>query len=124
MKHELEKATFERRDARGSLIEVRNRGPWETVITGSMKQGAVMGNHYHKKTTVFFFLVSGRARVDIVDVNTGERDQVDLSSGLGVALRVNQSHAIRFGEDSRYILLKDLRYDPKDPDTFEHAVPE
>ena len=124
MKHELEKPSFERSDARGTLIEVRNRGPWETIITGEMKAGAVMGNHYHRKTSVFFFLLSGQARVDVVDVQSGERDAFDLPPGRGVLLRPQQSHAIRFRQDARYLLLKDLRYDPQDPDTFDHPVPE
>jgi quercetin dioxygenase-like cupin family protein len=124
MNHEVEKPVFVRKDARGSLVEVRNQGPWETVITGEMKAGAVMGNHYHKKTRVYFFLVSGSARVAVVDVESREVDRFELPEGFGVLLRPGQSHAIRFERDSRYLLLKDLRYNPADPDTFAFPVPE
>jgi dTDP-4-dehydrorhamnose 3,5-epimerase-like enzyme len=123
MEPSAEKAAFARRDDRGTFLEVRNSGPWEAVIAGRMRAGAVMGNHYHRKTVVYFFLVRGAARVDIVDVETGERGRVDLPAEHGLLLPANRSHAIRFHEESDYILLKSRPYDPKEPDTYEHPVP-
>ncbi len=124
MKHSAEKAAFARRDDRGTFLEVRNSGPWEAVIAGRMKAGAVMGNHYHRKTVLYFFIVRGAARVDLEDVLTGERDRVELPAEHGLLLPVNRSHAVRFREESDFIMLKSRPYDPKDPDTYEHPVPE
>jgi mannose-6-phosphate isomerase-like protein (cupin superfamily) len=122
MANPVEKAAFERRDERGTLMEVRNRGPWEAVLTGVMKAGAVMGNHYHRRTRVYFFLIAGRALVDVVRVPDGKVESLALPAGHGVLLDPFESHAIRFQEESRYILLKDTPYDPKDPDTFSHPI--
>ena len=89
----------------------------KTLIRGRMNPGAVIGNHYHKKTIIFFYLTSGSVRVKTVNVENGLRDDFALQANQGVLLSVNESHAIRFLEDSEFIMLKSLRYDSTDPDT-------
>ncbi len=124
MAHTIVNPGFERTDGRGRMIEILNRGPWHTVLSGEMKTGAVMGNHYHKKTLVFFFVPRGRVVIDTVHAETGARDRVTLASGEGVLLTPMESHAIRFQEPSEFLMLKSVPYDPKDPDTFELEVPD
>ena len=53
MSHEIIHPSFERSDERGTFQEILNDGRWEALIRGSMKAGAVMGNHYHKRTSNF-----------------------------------------------------------------------
>ena len=113
---------FVRDDERGTFIEVVNTGPWETVIVGRMKAGAVMGNHYHKKTRIFLFLTEGSATVDVVRVATGSRRRCDLPASRGLFLDPGEAHAIRFREDSRFVLLKSRRYEETDSDTFPYVV--
>jgi quercetin dioxygenase-like cupin family protein len=122
MKHDVLVPTFQRRDGRGLFVEALNGGPWETLVFGTMKRDAEMGHHYHKKTDVFFCLTKGRAEVAIEHVGTRERERLLLEAPQGVRLRVNESHAIRFLEDSDFVMLKSLRYDPDDPDTFAHRI--
>ena len=117
-------ASFVRRDERGTFIDVVTGGRWETVITGRMKPGAVLGNHYHKLTEMFFFVTEGSCRVDVECVKTGERRRVEVPAGHGVHLRPFESHAIRFDTESTFILLKSRAYDRADPDTYEHPVAE
>jgi mannose-6-phosphate isomerase-like protein (cupin superfamily) len=117
-------AAFTRQDERGTFVEVVNRGPWETVITGTMRPGAVLGNHYHKQADLFLFLIDGRCRVDFECVATKRRRRVSLGSGQGLRLPRMESHAVRFLEPSRFILLKSRPFDPDCPDTYEHPVSE
>jgi dTDP-4-dehydrorhamnose 3,5-epimerase-like enzyme len=121
---EILEPSFERTDERGTFIEVLNRGRWEALICGQMRAKAVMGNHYHKKTEVCFFLRTGSARIDTIHVESGELRRFPLSAKQGIILRTKESHAIHFLEDSEFIMLKSLRYDPADPDTFSFPVPE
>ncbi len=114
--------TFVRDDARGSFIEVVNSGPWETVLTGSMRAGAVLGNHYHKLTRMFLFLTSGAARVDLVRVADGSRSGCRLTAQHGIQLPPNHSHAVRFLDDSTFILLKSRAYREDAPDTYPYPV--
>ncbi len=124
MEHEILNPSFERIDDRGTFREVLNGGHWEALICGRMKPDAVMGNHYHKRTVIFFCVTSGSAKIATIHVETGERDAFLLKSGEGVILNTNESHAIRFIDESDFVMLKSLRYDPADPDTYKYPVKE
>jgi dTDP-4-dehydrorhamnose 3,5-epimerase-like enzyme len=124
MAHPILSPTFERRDDRGLFCEIVNGFSFAAVSRGRMRAGAVMGNHFHKKTRVFFFLVAGGASVRTVDVATGAKDAFRLSEGEGVYLEPGESHSIRYETDSEFLMLKSLPYDPKEPDTFPYPVPD
>jgi hypothetical protein len=122
MAHDILTPSFEREDARGTFQEILNDGHWEALIRGLMKAGSVMGNHFHRRTLIFFHLTSGTARIKTINVETLETDEFLLSRGQGVLLKTNESHAIRFLEESDFIMLKSLRYNPEDPDTYAFPV--
>lgn len=122
MGHEILTPSFERIDDRGIFREVLNDGTWEAMICGRMNTDAVIGNHYHKKTIIFFYIAGGSARIATIHVETEDKDVFLLKSGQGVILTTNESHAIRFLEESDFIMLKSLRYDPANPDTYPFPV--
>lgn len=122
MPHEILPTTFERNDERGLFREILNNGHWEALITGRMNPQAVIGNHFHKRTVIFFHIANGAASIKTINVTTGKKDDFSLHSGQGVILPVNESHAIRFLEESDFIMLKSVKYDPTDPDTFDFPV--
>lgn len=122
MSHAIVVPGFERRDDRGVFREVVNDFYARTLISGEMKAGAVLGNHYHRRTRVFFYLARGEAQVATLHVETGEKDRFSLRENQGVVFEVNETHAIRFLRDGEFTMLKSLPYDPADPDTFPHPV--
>jgi len=122
MSHEIFGPEYERSDERGLFQEVLTKGPWESLIRGRMRKGSVIGNHYHRVTTIFLFLSVGHAKIRTVNVETGARDEFFLENGLGTYLVPNESHAIEFLEDSEIIMLKTHSYDPESPDTFDYPV--
>jgi dTDP-4-dehydrorhamnose 3,5-epimerase-like enzyme len=122
MSHEIILPAFERTDKRGLFREVLNDGQWEAFLFGHMNANAVMGNHYHKKTEVFFYLTRGAARIKTIHVETSQRDEFSLFANQAVLLHVNESHAINFLEESEFVMLKSLRYNPDDPDTYHFPV--
>jgi dTDP-4-dehydrorhamnose 3,5-epimerase-like enzyme len=124
MTHEIIVPSFQRRDARGLFQEVLNTGSWQSVISGAMNAGAVLGQHYHRHTEVFFFLFSGSVSIRTVHVETGAWEQFTLQANQGVLLRTWESHAITFSEPGEFLLLKSRRYDAADPDTYAWPVPE
>lgn len=123
MTHEILGPQFERRDDRGIFREILSGFPAGTVVTGRMSSGAVMGNHYHRRTRVFFYVLEGSADVATVNVETGAKEKFGLSPNQGVFFEPLESHAIRFREDSGFLMLKSEPYDPEDPDTIEFPVP-
>jgi quercetin dioxygenase-like cupin family protein len=123
MTHEILGPRFERRDDRGVFLEILSGFPAGTVVAGQMRTGAVMGNHYHRRTRVFFYVLAGSADVGTVNVETGAKEEFRLAENQGVHFEPGESHAIRFREDSRFLMLKSLPYDPEDPDTIAFPVP-
>lgn len=119
---EIVTPSFVREDARGLFAEVVNRGPWETVIAGSMKAGAVLGHHYHKLTDMLLYLSRGSAEVTLVDVRTGERAVGRIEQRQAVRLPPQHAHSVRFLEASDFLLLKSRRFGQEDPDTFPYPV--
>ncbi len=122
MSHAVMKPEYERNDDRGLFQELLSTGPWESLIRAEMLKGAVIGNHYHKVTKIFFFLVRGLVRIRTVNVETGDRDDFTIEAGQGTMLLPYESHAIEFMDNSEIIMLKTHRYDPKSPDTFDYPV--
>ena len=115
-------ATVERVDDRGRFVEIIAEGEWRAVIHGEMRDGAVMGNHYHAVTRIYFYITKGSADVDVVRVGTKEKRRTHLLAGKGIYLEAGEAHAIRFREASEFILLKSHPHDPTDSDTFPFKI--
>jgi len=115
------KPSFKRVDKRGIFLELVNGGSWGAVNWGNMTKGSLIGNHYHKETELFLFLLKGSAEVIIENIKNEQKQQFNLDSGSGVFFYPYESHAIKFLSDSEFIMLK-THYDKNDPDIFEHKV--
>lgn len=113
---------FNRNDHRGDLIEIINGSRWQNISYGHIKKNAMMGNHYHKKTIVFFFLLKGNAIVDVVNAKTQETGYARIKQNEGIIFGPYISHAIRFQRDSMFLMGKSKKYDISD--TFQLIVPE
>jgi quercetin dioxygenase-like cupin family protein len=120
--HTIVTPGFVRVDARGEFVEVLNTGEWGSVIIGRMAPDAVLGNHYHKRVRIYFFLTKGTAEVRTTHVMTGARDAFTLNERQGVFLEPGESHAIRFLSYGEFLMLKSERYDAADPDTYPFPV--
>jgi len=113
---------FERNDERGLFREILNSGDWQAMNWARMKPGSTLGDHYHKKTTLFLYLVTGSAGIKTVHIVNGQREDFELKAGQGVLFKPLESHVIRFLEESEVIMLKSLKFDPADPDIYHHPV--
>jgi quercetin dioxygenase-like cupin family protein len=122
MSHTILQPSFTRSDQRGILRELLNQGVWQSILQGEMVTGAVMGNHYHQQTQVFFFMLSGQVEGVTENVQTQARDHFILNALEGVILQPNISHKLTFAQGGAFLLLKSLPYDPQNPDTFHYPV--
>src|SRR3972149_4368027 len=61
MRVERRKPVF--KDARGVITDVLDSVPVECVTVLKTRKGAVRGNHYHKKTTQYLYVLTGRFQV-------------------------------------------------------------
>ena len=124
MPHEIVTAGFERKDERGVFREVLNGFEARTFVFGEMKEGAILGNHFHKRTRVFLYLTRGAAQISTLNVESGEKDSFGLTANQGCFFDVNESHAVRFTVESEFVMLKSRAYDPAEPDTYPYPVPD
>jgi len=122
MKNTLLHPTDIRLDNRGEFVELINSGTWKSIAYGSMKKGAVMGNHYHKKTDVFFFLVSGRVLVYMQEVGSSIKKTIPLSSKQGIIIARGTAHAIQYLDDGTFVWAKSQSFDRKKQDMYEYIL--
>lgn len=61
MKIEHKKPDF--KDERGTITDIFTNAPKDHATVIFSKKGAVRGNHYHKKSTQYIFVVSGQLTV-------------------------------------------------------------
>lgn len=118
----ITKPHFSRHDARGIFDEVVAAGRWESLVVGRMQPGAVMGHHYHDHTVVLVYLVSGRARIVTVDVQTRERREYTIGPSQGFVFRPSDARTITYEEESAFVLMKSHVYDPRSPDLIPFTV--
>lgn len=116
----IEKPVFSRVDNRGSFHELYDSGEWQSIIAGKMKTGAVMGNHYHKFTTVSVYLTSGKAIIETYNLTTKERSRCEIGALQGYVFRPEEVRQITYLEDSDFLLLKTHRYDHANPDLIDY----
>lgn len=117
----IKKPVFQRIDRRGSFIELINSGQWQAIIYGKMKKKAIMGGHYHQITTVLFWLLTGEAKIKILNLKTNKKSLISLSAGQGYIFRPKEARMIKFLKTGRYLMAKSHRYNPKKPDLIDYA---
>ncbi len=114
--------SFERVDHRGVLRELLSGGRWTTLLQGEMRTGAILGNHYHRRTDVFFFMEHGRARVRTVTPRSGRSQELVVTAQQGVLLRAGVAHAIQFEQPSTFFLLKSRPHQDRRSDIVPYQV--
>lgn len=113
---------FERVDRRGILREVLSGGRWTTLLWGEMKAGAILGNHYHRRTDIFFFMERGRARVRTVTPGSGRSREFVVTAQQGMFLPAGLAHAIQFKRLSTFLLLKSRPHQDRRSDVVLYPV--
>tara|TARA_Y100000813_G_scaffold188499_1_gene162783 strand:- start:138 stop:515 length:378 start_codon:yes stop_codon:yes gene_type:complete len=91
-------------DHRGLIkdIIVNERIDYVTIITNV--KGAVRGNHYHKETIQFLYVLEGK--ILVASQIKGEKVKKEiLESGSMLFNEASESHAIKSLEDSKLLIL-------------------
>ena len=93
----------------------------EVYLTNS-KPGEAKGGHYHEKANEWFTLVTGECKLQIVDIDSGEKLTIYLSSEKPETIFIpsNVAHIFINISTKDYILLaySDQLFDPKDTVNF------
>jgi len=115
------------KDERGTLAApLFDLGEAGEVMYSSILPGCVRGNHYHKVKTEFLCIVSGRIRVRMRQVQTGEKKEFDVSGDIFENIEVLPfwTHSLEnIGDiEARYIEYASRPFDPVTPDSFPEIV--
>ena len=91
-------------DERGRIVDVLTSTAIDAATVIECKPGAVRGNHYHKDTTQWTYVLDGSVAYVSVGPN-GVREEVTLDKGDLVVTEPFESHAIQAIVESRILVL-------------------
>jgi len=109
-------------DERGWLVETVKAGSTGQCFVSTTKPGITRGNHYHRRKVERFFVLNGKARVDIRKLFTDEviSYEIDGDTPTYVDIPTLHTHKItNIGTESLITLFwSDEYYDPENSDTY------
>jgi len=111
-------------DGRGVIMDVLVKQPIEYVTIISSHKGAVRGNHYHRDTTQWLYLLEGRLR--LLSQLPGEPvHEAVLEKGDLIVNVPMESHAMIALEDARFLVFTrgPRGGENYEDDTYRLAVP-
>ena len=91
-------------DNRGSIIDLLERKNINAITLITQKKGKIRGNHFHKKTIQWNYLLKGKILL-ITKKRNASIKKVMLYKGNLVATSTNESHAIKALKDSEYLVF-------------------
>ena len=101
---------------RGELALIEDGKPIQHLGYFSLKKGKgyYRGGHYHRNKVENFYVVRGKIRVQLVDMDTKKRSIVNLKEGQIVTIYPNCAHRFEAVEEAQVIEYYDSLYDPED----------
>jgi len=123
-----------KKDERGWLAEIMRSDHLPKGVRMSQlfvtvgNPGKTKGKHYHKRKTEWFSVVSGKAKLHLKDVRTGEERIVSMGEKnlVTVSIAPQIAHAITSVDERPFclIVVASEDFDANDPDTFPFEFPE
>ncbi len=98
------KLTISHKDKRGKIIDLLSKEKINAVTYLSFKKGAVRGNHFHKKTVQWAFVMSGKLLIKSQKPQS-RITQMTIKEGDLMVDEKNESHAILALKDSEIIVF-------------------
>ena len=96
------KPAFE--DGRGQITDILENEIIEYATIISSKKGAVRGNHYHKESVQYTFVLKGSLKL-ITQMGDGKTETTFINSGDLVFTPPMEKHTLVALEDSEFLVL-------------------
>jgi len=106
---------------RGELALIEDGMVFRHLGYFSLKNGKgfYRGGHYHLRKIEHFYVIAGRILIRLVDLETGEKSQVEVKSGHCVMIEPNCAHRFEALEDAHVIEYYDAMYEKSDDLVFK-----
>ena len=98
------KLKINHKDKRGIIIDLLEKKKINAITYITQKKGKVRGNHFHKKTIQWNYLVKGKIKI-VTKKNNNSIKRMTLTKGDLVVTSFNESHAIKAITDSEYLVF-------------------
>ena len=92
------------RDKRGVIIDLLEKEKINAITYITQNKGKVRGNHFHKKTIQWNYLIKGKIEIVAKKKNSNLK-KIILSNGDLVETSKNERHAIRAIKDSEFLVF-------------------
>ena len=92
------------KDARGHIIDLIENETFDAITLITFKKGAVRANHYHKETTQWNYLISGKILL-VTQIPGKEVVETTMEKGDFIATYPSERHALKGLEDSELIVI-------------------
>ena len=79
----------------------------------------IRGNHFHKETEEYFYIIKGRVSVSLTDINSNEKQVFIIETGECFHVYPYQMHVLSFIEDTHIMSFYSKEFDPNDTDIYE-----
>jgi len=116
------KTTYQ--DKRGSITDIVEQIDFNGATMIASKKGSIRGNHYHKKTIQYIYLLSGKLKAKSKKVNESMVEVV-VQPGDLISHDQLEAHCFEAIEDSLFLVLSSGLRTGKDyeKDTYRLNVP-
>ncbi len=91
-------------DKRGIIQDICINGDFEHATYIFMKRGGIRGNHYHKKTTQYMFVIEGKLEYYYSKENEKAK-KVILNPGDFIETPAFEHHAVKPLKDTKVLVL-------------------
>ena len=92
------------RDKRGLIIDLLEKKNINSITFITQKKGTVRGNHFHKKTIQWNYLIKGKIEL-FAKKNKKNIKKIILSEGDISETEKNEKHAIKALKDSEFLVF-------------------
>tara|TARA_B100000579_G_C22791508_1_gene834743 strand:+ start:309 stop:683 length:375 start_codon:yes stop_codon:yes gene_type:complete len=97
------KTKINHRDSRGVIIDLLEKKNINSITYISQKKGTIRGNHYHKKTVQWNYILKGKIQLFIKRKNI--KKKIILKKGNLVETSKNESHAFKALQNSEFLVF-------------------
>jgi dTDP-4-dehydrorhamnose 3,5-epimerase-like enzyme len=91
-------------DNRGQITDIVQHTPFDSVTIITSAKGAIRGNHYHKESIQYSYVLSGRVRA-LTQLPDGAVETADLLASDLLESPPLERHALQALEDSVLIII-------------------
>lgn len=91
-------------DERGQITDIIQHTPFDSVTVITFVRGAVRGNHYHKETIQYSYVLSGHI-LALARLSGGPVEKAELVAGDLLESPALECHALQALEDSVVLII-------------------